>query len=133
MEVSRGGLAKDQLLERQIRDRLAQPLVLLLKILQPLHLVALQAAEFLAPAVIGERRDADRADRFGDRASLRYQHVDLPQLRDDLFGLMSLLGHSIVLQTARKPYFREDHFLGGRPGRTRKSPRVLGEGLGSES
>ena len=41
--------------------------------------------------------------------------VDLPQLRDDLFGLMLLLRHSGILQGS-KAYFTEDHFSGGRPG-----------------
>ena len=39
-------------------DRFAQPLVLLLEFLQPLHLVGLQPAKLLAPAVVGERRHA---------------------------------------------------------------------------
>ena len=88
LKVSRRGLSQDQLFERQIGDRLAQPLVLLLQILEALDLVALQPAELLAPAVLGERRHADRADRFRDRTALRDQHVDLPPLRDDLLGLV---------------------------------------------
>ncbi|WP_328593090.1 AAA family ATPase, partial [Neoaquamicrobium microcysteis] len=37
-------------------------------------------------------------------------------LRDDLFGLVLLLGHSNVLSIGQIAYFREDHFSGGRPG-----------------
>ncbi|WP_210247456.1 hypothetical protein, partial [Neoaquamicrobium microcysteis] len=37
------------------------------------------------------------------------------QLRDDLFGLVLLLGHSNVLSIGQIAYFREDHFSGGRP------------------
>ncbi|PJN92820.1 hypothetical protein CNY89_26230, partial [Amaricoccus sp. HAR-UPW-R2A-40] len=33
-------------------------------------------------------------DRFCDRPPLRQQHVDLPQLRDDLLGLVLSLRHS---------------------------------------
>ncbi|WP_210386992.1 hypothetical protein, partial [Brucella intermedia] len=42
-------------------------------------------------------------------------NIDLTQLRDDLFGLMLLLGHSNVLSNGSIAYFREDHFSGGRP------------------
>src|SRR5690606_19493965 len=113
--VSRGSLFQDQLLERQVRHSLAQTVVLFLKLLQPLHLVTLQAAELLAPAVIRELRHADRANRLANRFSLRQQNIDLAQLRDDLFGLMLLLGHSNVLSNGSIAYFREDHFSGGRP------------------
>src|SRR5690606_26026220 len=65
-EVSRGGLFQDQLLERQVRHSLAQPVVLFLELLQPLHLVTLQAAELLAPAVIRELCHADRTNRFAN-------------------------------------------------------------------
>jgi hypothetical protein len=41
---------------------------------------------------------------------------DLPQLGDVLLRLVLLLGHSCILQMARKPHLREDHFSGGRPG-----------------
>src|SRR5690606_35789765 len=113
--VSRSSLFQDQLLERQVRHSLAQTVVLFLKLLQPLHLVTLQAAELLAPAVIRELRHADRANRLANRFSLRQQNIDLAQLRDDLFGLMLFLGHSNVLSNGSIAYFREDHFSGGRP------------------
>src|SRR5690606_19933139 len=96
-EVSRGGLFQDQLLERQVRHSLAQPVVLFLELLQPLYLVTLQAAELLAPPIVCKLRHADRANRFSDRSALRQQHVDLAQLRHDLFRPMLLLGHSNVL------------------------------------
>ena len=44
-EVSRGGFMQDQLLKREIGDRVPEPLVLLLKLLQARHLVQLQPAE----------------------------------------------------------------------------------------
>src|SRR5690606_14235411 len=62
--VSRGSLFQDQLLEREVRHSLAQPVILFLEFFQPLHLIALQAAELLAPAIIRELRHADRANRL---------------------------------------------------------------------
>ena len=46
----RGSLFQDQLLERQVRHCLAQPVVLFLKLFQALYLIALQATKLLAPA-----------------------------------------------------------------------------------
>jgi two-component sensor histidine kinase len=46
-------------------------------------------------------------------AGLRHQHIDLPQLRDDLFCRVSFPRHSPNPPWS-KPYFREDHFKGGR-------------------
>src|SRR5690606_35427002 len=102
-------------LERQVRYRLAQPVVLFLKLLEALHLITPQTAELLAPAVIRKLRHAYRTNRFANRPTLRQQNIDLTQLRDDLFGLMLLLGHSNVLSNGSTAYFREDHFSGGRP------------------
>ena len=48
--ISLGGLGEDHLIERQVRDGLAQALVLLLELLHPLHLVELQPAELTPPA-----------------------------------------------------------------------------------
>src|SRR6478752_5073413 len=114
-EVSRGSLFQDQLLERHVRHCLAQPVVLFLKLFQALYLIALQATKLLAPPVIRELRHADRTNRFANRSALRQQHIDLTQLRDDLFGPMLLLGHSNVLSNGSIAYFSEDHFSGGRP------------------
>ncbi|MCR9089214.1 MAG: IS66 family transposase [Rhodobacteraceae bacterium] len=43
---------------------------------------------------------------------MRYQHIDLPQLRDDLFRLALLLGHSLILYPARKPTSGRTTFQG---------------------
>ena len=43
-----GGLLQNELVQRQIRDRLAQSAVFKLKVLQALHLLGLQAAKLLA-------------------------------------------------------------------------------------
>ena len=52
LEVSPCGFFKDQLIQRQVRDRPAQPLVLLLQIFHPPSLIGLQAAILLAPTII---------------------------------------------------------------------------------
>lgn len=134
-------LSQDQLLECEIRGRLALALrrrwfsnqwrttgSILLQILQPLHLIGLQAAfaiwlvpmrhdgSLLAPAVVGEPHHAYRTNRFGHRPTLRHQYNDLSKFGDNLLGLVLPMGHSCILQMARKPYLREDHFSGGRPG-----------------
>lgn len=79
-----GGLLQDQLVEREIRDRLPEPLVLDLQVLHAPNLVALQAAVLLAPAVVGDLRHADRADRVANALALRDQHIHLPQLGDHI-------------------------------------------------
>jgi hypothetical protein len=50
--ISREGFLQDQLVEREFRDGLPQPLVLPLQLLQPLRLIELQAA-VLAPPLNG--------------------------------------------------------------------------------
>src|SRR5262249_3404943 len=92
--VSPGGLLQDQLVQRQIRHRTAKPIVLRLEILQPLDLVALQAAELLPPAVVSHLAHPDRADRFRYALTLRGQNINLPQLGDDLFRLVAPPWHS---------------------------------------
>src|SRR5262249_61020316 len=53
LEVSPGGLRQNDLVQRQIRDCLAQPAVLKLKVLQTLHLLGLQPTELLTPPLLG--------------------------------------------------------------------------------
>jgi len=53
LEVSPRGLLQNELVKRQIGDRLAQPAVLEFEVLQALHLLDLQPAELLAPAIVG--------------------------------------------------------------------------------
>src|SRR5690606_14682712 len=73
--------------------RLAQPHVLTLQLLQPLGLVHLQAAIFLAPAIVGLLRHPDRPDRLAERPTPTHQNLHLTQLADDLLGRMPFLGH----------------------------------------
>jgi hypothetical protein len=90
LEVSPSSLLQNELIQRQIGNRLAQPAVLELKVLQARHLLGLQPTELLAPPIIRHLAHADLADCVRHVLALRDQNIDLPQLRDDLFGLVSL-------------------------------------------
>src|SRR5215208_3841275 len=57
LEVSPGCLLQNQLVQRQVGNRSAQPRVLSLEILQSLDLVALEPAKLLAPAVVRDLRN----------------------------------------------------------------------------
>lgn len=89
-----GRLRQDLLIQRQIGNGPTKTAVLGLQVLQPLHLIRLQPTKLLAPAVIGDLRHSNRADRLRDRLALRDQHIDLAQLGDDLLRLVPLLPHS---------------------------------------
>src|SRR5262249_43821109 len=88
-----GGLLQNELVQRQIGNRLAQPAVLELKVLQALHLLGFQPTELLAPPIIRYLAHPDLADCIHHVLALRDQNIDLPQLRDDLFRLVSLPCH----------------------------------------
>src|SRR5215207_9381007 len=66
LEVSPGCLLQNQLVQRQVGNRSAQPRVLSLEILQSLDLVALEPAKLLAPAVVRDLRNPNRAYRVGN-------------------------------------------------------------------
>ena len=88
LEVSPGSLLKDELVQRQIRDRFAQPAILELKLLQPFYLFDLQAAKFLAPAGgfdIARKRQVEPIDMPMNKVKLvgsRRHCVDQPRGRD---------------------------------------------------
>src|SRR5947208_3485256 len=103
--VSPGCLLQYQLVECQIRHRSTQPGVLRFQVLQPLHLVALQPAEFLAPAVVRHLADTNRTDRLGHALALRGQNINLAQLGDDLLRLVALSRH-------RGPPWSKNHSSG---------------------
>src|SRR5690606_26584038 len=54
------------------------------------ELVTAHAAILLAPPVIRQLRNADLANRIRHRQALAAQNFNLPKLRDDLIGLVSL-------------------------------------------
>src|SRR5262249_40122694 len=93
LEVSPGSLLQNELVQRQIRDRLAQPAVLELKLLQALDLLDLQPAKLLTPAIVGHLAHTDLPDRLRHALALRDQNIHLAQLRDDLFRLVALPCH----------------------------------------
>src|SRR5215467_14164363 len=71
LEVSPGSLLQNELVQRQIRDRLAQPAVLELKVLQALHLLDLQPVKLLTPAIVGHLAHTDLPDRLRHALALR--------------------------------------------------------------
>jgi hypothetical protein len=73
LQVSLGGLLQDELVKRQIGDRLAKPVVPELKLLQPLYLFDLHPARFLAPAMVGHLAHTDLTDCFATISSLGRQ------------------------------------------------------------
>src|SRR5215204_1270444 len=105
LEVSPGCLLQNQLVQRQVGNRSAQPRVLSLESLQSLDLVALEPAKLLAPAVVRNLRNPNRAYRLGNALPLRHQHIHLAQLRNNLLGLVSLPRH-------RGPPWLESHTSG---------------------
>src|ERR1700756_965015 len=115
LEVSPGSLLQNELVQRQIRDRLAQPAVLELKLLQALDLLNLQPAKLLTPAIVGHLAHTDLPNRLRHALALRDQNVDLAQLRDDLFGLVALPCHYSP-PGCQKTYLKSDHFNGGGSG-----------------
>ena len=101
---SPGGLGQDRLVQGQIRHRAPQPLVLNLKFLQPLKLIAVHPALPFAPSAIGLNRHADLTNRLLNRLSLTLQHLYLPQLQNDVLGLLSLSSHLLVRQKVGSHY-----------------------------
>src|SRR6516225_2263519 len=93
LEVSPSSLLQNELVQRQIGNRLAQPAVLEPKVLQALHLLGLQPTKLLAPPIIRHLTHADLTDCVHCVLALREQNIDLSQLRDDLFRLVSLPCH----------------------------------------
>src|SRR5690606_36143756 len=115
-EVSPSSLRQDQLVQCQIGNHLAKPFVLLLELLQLPKLVTAHAAIQLAPPVIRQLGNADLANSIRHRHALATQNLNLPKLRDDLFGLVSLGCHRGPPSWS-KPYFKVDPFNGGGSGR----------------
>src|SRR5262249_24619723 len=93
LEVSPSSLLENELIQRQIGNRLAQPAVLELKVLQAFHRLGLAPATLRAPPIICSLAPAHLADCVHHGLLLRDQNVALPQLRDDLFRLVSLPCH----------------------------------------
>lgn len=84
-----------------VTDYIAQPLVLGLKLFEPLHLVCLQAAELLVPPIIGHFREADRAHRLRHRPALHRQNINLPQLGYKSLRAWVSSRSSVLLQASK--------------------------------
>src|SRR5690606_18396263 len=76
------------------------------------ELVTAHAAILLAPPVIRQLRNADLANRIRHRHPLAAQNFNLPKLRDNLVGLVSLVCHRGPPSWS-KPYFKVGPFNGG--------------------
>jgi hypothetical protein len=64
-----------------------------LAVFRAYHLVPLQPADFLTPAIVGSLGHPDLTGRIGNALTLRDQNVNLAQFRGDLFGLVFLPRH----------------------------------------
>jgi len=82
--------ATAKLIDCQIQHRPMKPCFLLLKILDPPHLICLETTKFFALAVVRNLSHADLVDRSRDCAVPRCQSIELTQLQENLFRLVSL-------------------------------------------
>jgi hypothetical protein len=92
-EVSLGSLGKDHLVPGEIGSSSSEPGILRFQFVQALLLVALQSTVFGPPPVVCNFRHAYRSDRLRHRFSLRIQHVNLTEFRDDLFRFVCSAGN----------------------------------------
>ena len=92
--LSLDNLLQDQRIERKIRHRLPEPLVLLLEILQSPSLADLQPTVLTSPAVVTLLRDPQRLADLADLLPLRQSDLSLSQHPDNLFWRVSLPCHS---------------------------------------
>ena len=127
------GLLQDQLVQRQVGDGLPQSAVLQFEFFQPLNLIELQAAELIAPAMVGHLAHADRADRVGNALPLGGENINLPQLRNNLFRLVSLPLHLVHPPCCHQAYLGSDHFDGGGSVAARVADRDIADRVGGHS
>jgi hypothetical protein len=127
LEVSPRGFLQYKLVARQVRDRPPKPPVLSLQFFQPLNLTALKPAILVAPAVVCNFRHSYRQHRIRDWLVRCHQHIELPQLRDNLLCRLSFPCH-LINPPWSKPHFREDHSKGEGQGTSRFRPMVPAQG-----
>jgi hypothetical protein len=92
-------LLQNELIQRQIGNRLAQPAVLKLKVLQALHLLDLQPTELLAPPILraGMQGNAESIPaRVGRTLFLGYMHDSLYDIRANLRTRLDNTGFKIM-------------------------------------
>ena len=97
LAVSLKRLFQDQLIQRQIRDRLPETAILPLQVLQTLGLVSTKAAIFLAPAIVTLLRYAERATSLTNGLALRQGHLGFAQHADNLFWGVAFTAHFVLL------------------------------------
>jgi len=98
--VSPCRLLQDELVQGKVGYGLPEPGILKLQLLQPLHLVQLQPAVFMAPPVLSHLGHPDLPDRVAHRRPLLNKDIHLPQLGDNLFRRVLLPWHVMVLLDA---------------------------------
>ena len=98
LAVSRRGLGQDQLVQRQIRYRLAQSPVLRFQLFQSLHLIALEPAELLPPAVVRHLSHADLTGSHRPYSPRETSHITCRSFATISSGLYLFLGISVLLE-----------------------------------
>ena len=116
LQVSLGGLLQDELVKRQIGDRLAKPVVLELKLLQPLYLFDLPPAKFLAPAIVGHLAHTDLTDCIRHNLTLRDQNIHLPVATSRRSPQACIASLALLSSSTSETYLKSDHFIGGGSG-----------------
>ena len=113
-------LSQDQLIQRQIRERLPKTAILLLQVLKTLGPVRTKAALFLAPAIVTLLRYAARATSLTNglaRGLARRQgHLGIAQHADYLFRGVTFTAHFVLLARGQNAPHSLDKFgplLGG--------------------
>jgi len=93
LELSRGHLLENRVVECLVGHQTLQPRVLSLEFLEPLSLIEAQPAVLPAPAVVRLLADAKLlADQWRADATPEFD-LRLAQLRDNLFGAVALPWH----------------------------------------
>src|SRR5688572_1133743 len=90
---SRQSFLQDLLVQRQLRDRLLQTLVLALELFQALGLINLQASVLAPPFVVGLLRDPCATADLARSLPLREPHFGFTQEADDLLRRLPLPCH----------------------------------------
>jgi hypothetical protein len=65
----------------------------------------------LASLIVGELHHTDRGRHLGERLTVRHEHSNLPQLRENLFALLRFLRQSFT-PTGLKTCLMADRFIG---------------------
>ena len=92
-EVSLRGFRQYELVQCEIGNSPAKTLVFLLQTLQLLELIRPHATILLAPAIIRLFRNLNLAYRVNPCLTLPDKHINLPQLRNNIFRFVSFGCH----------------------------------------